>query len=264
MALKFSLIQTHEIEGPRNEMIAPETPEIAAENRRMVSPGLCVLIQHDTLGWILYDTGIDDQWRTGWNQTMLSLYNLKSHTNIENALSQFGLKPADIDLLILSHLHYDHAGNVKLFQNTKAGKQILISAAEAQEAFVKVNLDDTGYSGAYLKSEFLNLEGIGYKLIDQDIQLAPDIELFIQKGHTPGVIGMLLRTEHNGTFLFPSDAVYAKINYGPPPVLPGICADPEAFVQNIGKLEQLRIKHNATLVFSHEYNDFKKAPYFYD
>ena len=131
MALKFSLIQTHEIEGPRNEMIAPETPEIAAENRRMVSPGLCVLIQHDTLGWILYDTGIDDQWRTGWNQTMLSLYNLKSHTNIENALSQFGLKPADIDLLILSHLHYDHAGNVKLFQNTKAGKQILISEAEA-------------------------------------------------------------------------------------------------------------------------------------
>lgn len=264
MAVKFSIIRTHEIEGPRNEMIAPETPEIEKQNLRMVSPGLCVLIWHDELGWIMYDTGIANDWREDWNETMLSLYDLKQHTNIEQALAQFGLTAADINILIISHMHYDHAGNIRMFCNTKAGKHVIISEAEAKEAFVKVNLDDTGYSGAYLKREFLNLPGIGYDLIKEDMKLAPEIELFIQQGHTPGVIGLVLHTENHGSFLFPSDAAYSQRNFGPPITLPGICADPDAYIENIKKLTAIRDKYNATVVFSHDYSDMERAPYFYD
>ncbi len=264
MTVTFSLIETHLIEGPRNEMIKPESPEIEAENRRMISPGFCVLFRHEELGTVLYDTGISNRWEQSWNETMKRLYRLEANSDIAQKLGEFGLTAHDIDLLILSHMHYDHAGNVALFQGTKAGRNILISEAEAREAFVQVNLDDTGYSGAYLKREFLNLEGIGYRLLKEDAVLAPGVELFIQRGHTPGVIGLMLTTKNNGCFIFPSDAAYSSRNVGPPIVLPGICNAPEEYVENIRKLHRRQREHNATIVYSHDHNTLRKSPYFYD
>jgi glyoxylase-like metal-dependent hydrolase (beta-lactamase superfamily II) len=240
MALKFSLIETHLIDGLRNEMIAPETPEIEAENRRMIVPGFCVLIRHDTLGYILYDTGISNNWEETWTDQMKSMYTLRQNSDIKQKLWELDLTPGDIDLLIISHLHYDHAGNLYLFQGTKAGRKIVISGPEAREAFVVVNLDDAGYSGAYNKREFLNLEGIGYELIEEDIWLADDLQLFIQDGHTPGVLGMLLKTEKSGNFIFPSDAVYMQLNFGPPIKLPGIIKHQAAFLENIEKLSKIK------------------------
>jgi glyoxylase-like metal-dependent hydrolase (beta-lactamase superfamily II) len=264
MSLKFSLIETHLIDGLRNEMIAAETPEIEAENRRMIVPGFCVLIRHDTLGCILYDTGISNNWEETWTSQMKSMYTLRQNYDIKQKLLEFGLTPDDVDLVILSHLHYDHAGNVRLFQKTAAGRKILISGPEAREAFVAVNLDDTGYFGAYNKHEFLNLQGIGYELMEEDTWLADDLYLFIQNGHTPGVIGMLLKTKEHGNFIFPSDAVYMQLNFGPPIKLPGIVNNPGAFLKNIDRLHKMKEEYNAEIIFGHDYNDYKKSPHWYE
>lgn len=252
---------------PRNEIISPETPEIAAEQRRYAIIGYCVLIDHPVLGKVLYDTGCAYDWESSWNDTMKSLYHFVFINSLEDKLAELGLTPADIDLLIMSHLHYDHAGNLRLFQGTKAGKGVVISSAEAAEAFVKVNLDDTGYSGAYWKPELSNLKGITYRPIDSDLRLADDLELFIQNGHTPGVIGLIIRTEENGAFIFTSDAVYSAQNYGPPVVLPGFCVNPEAYKANVERLRNLQDEYNAQIVFSHDVEDlvkWKKSPYFYE
>ncbi len=265
--LRFSIIEMFLEDVPRNEIIAPETPEIAAEQRRYQIIGYCVLIDHPTLGKILYDTGCAFDWKESWNDTMKSLYRFIFINNLEEKLKELGVTPSDIDILIMSHLHYDHAGNLRLFQGTKAGRQVIISAPEAAEAFVKVNLDDTGYSGAYWKPEFQNLPGLAYRTIDRDTKLADDIELFIQRGHTPGVIGLVLHTEKSGSFIFTSDAVYSAKNYGPPVVLPGFCVDPDAYKANIDNLRKMQKEYNATVVFSHDVEDvakLKKSPHFYE
>jgi glyoxylase-like metal-dependent hydrolase (beta-lactamase superfamily II) len=49
-------------------------------------------------------------------------------------LAQLGLKPSDIDLLVLTHLHFDHAGNLYLFSGTKAGRQIIAHEEEIKQA----------------------------------------------------------------------------------------------------------------------------------
>ena len=262
---KFTIIETALWDVPRNEIIQAETPEIYQANLPHTIPGFVVLIQDEKIGNILWDTGIAVDWETTWPDQFFRDYSFHSFHRLDDKLAELGLSTDQIDLLICSHLHYDHAGNVKLFQNTKAGQQILISEAEAQEAFVKTAMSPNGVSGAYFRQELV-MDGIGYQTIHEDMWLSDDIFLFIQRGHTPGVIGLLIKTEENGYFLFPSDAVYSKLNYGPPVVLPGLCVDPDAYRANVEKLQQLQEKYDATIVFAHDTEDFKQwrlSPYVY-
>ena len=144
---KFTILETGLWDVPRNEIIAAETPEIYAENRRHTIPGFSVLIKDEKLGNILWDTGIAADWKETWPEQFLKDYSFHRLESLSEKLKEVGLTPADIDLLILSHLHYDHAGNIKLFKGTKAGANIMISEGEAHEAFVNVCMAPNGVSG---------------------------------------------------------------------------------------------------------------------
>ena len=254
---KLSIIETGLWDVPRNEIIQAETPDIYAQNRRHTICGHCVLVQDEKEGNILWDTGITSDWEMTWPEQFKKDYTFYKLSNLEEKLGELGLVPADIDLLICSHLHYDHAGNLKKFRHTRAGKRVLISEAEAHEAFVKVSMSPDGVSGAYFRNEMI-MDGIGYQTISEDTWVSDDVFLFIQRGHTPGVIGMLVRTEENGNFLFVTDGIYSKLNFGPPVVLPGLCVDPKSYMENIDRIRLLSEEYDAKIVFGHDVEDFKQ------
>lgn len=263
---RFTILDMFTEVVPFRELYSPEDPALDPGDKQYPIIGFCVLIQHPVLGNVLYDTGIDGEWKNNWNDEMLRIYNVQYINKLEDKLAEIGLKPEDIDLLILSHLHYDHAGNLRLFKNTKAGQRVIISDAEARSAFVAVNMDDTGYCGAYWKPEFLGLEGIKFELLKEDVKLADDLELFIQVGHTPGVIGLKLKTE-SGVYIFPSDAGQFTWNFDDPMIMPGFCADKEGYRNNIGLLRKMAEESGGKIVLSHDIEflkEWKLSPYFYE
>lgn len=70
-----------------------------------------------------------------------------------------------------------------------------------------------------------------------------------------------------GTAIFPSDAVYNSVNYGPPAVFPGMCACPKEFADSIEKCRKIAHKEQGTLFFSHDmdfYKRYKKSPEWYN
>lgn len=262
---RFSIIETGLWDVPRNEMIQAESPEIYASNLRHTISGFALLIQDSKLGNVLWDTGISTDWESVWPEQFKRDYSFHRLNRLDEKLSEMNLSVEDVDLLICSHLHYDHAGNIKLFRNAKAGKRILISEAEANEAFVKTAMQPDGVSGAYFRHEFI-MDGIGYQTIQENTWLSDDLFLFIQRGHTPGVIGLLIKTEENGYFLFPSDAIYSKLNFGPPVVLPGLCIDPASYSDNIEQVRKIQADYGAQIIFSHDVEAFQHwhlSPYFY-
>lgn len=112
-------------------------------------------------------------------------------------------------MLILSHLHFDHVGGLKYFAGTKGIKNIIVAEDELLSACRSVY---TGESGAYVKSLF-DVDGAVYKTITGEVHLADDITLFVQKSHTPGVIGMRLNTKSKGNIIVTSDTVYTRESY---------------------------------------------------
>lgn len=271
---RFTLLHLADFDAYKDEHITLSEKEKARNAKsRIVWPLNCyaVLIQHPVLGNILYDTGIDTGWAYRWPKNLAEDYPVHQSFDLKEKLREVGLYPDDIDLLIISHLHFDHAGNLRLFRGTKAGEGVLIQEAEARHAFMRANIFDPArieYRGdGYVRHEFNGLDGISFRLVDGDTRLADDLELLLLPGHTPGTMGLVVRTEKTGTSIFPSDAIYNAANYGPPAVLPGMCARPEEYGSSIEKCRQIALAENGTVFFSHDVNTFKtyrKSPEWYD
>ena len=176
-------------------------------------------------------------------------------------LLEKGLKPEDIDLLIISHLHFDHAGGLSHFVGTKAIQNVIVSEADLKEAYFSVM---TGNPGAYIRTLF-DVGGIQFKPIHETTKLADDLTLFIQKSHTPGVIGLILHTENHGNIIATSDTVYTAQSYRDQ-LPPGgtINKTTDEFFENIHRIQALEKEYDATLLFGHDIDQItdwaKKSP----
>ena len=73
------------------------------------------------IGYILFDTGCNPEGMAGaWPEALrANPYVAAPEQQLLCRLAQLGLKPADISVVVLSHLHLDHAGGVHFFPRAK-------------------------------------------------------------------------------------------------------------------------------------------------
>ena len=271
---RFTLLDMGDFDAYKAEHVTlTEREQLEDAHKRIVwpIPCYCVLVQHPVLGNVLYDTGIDDEYPLRWPENLLKEYPVRRFRGLKDPLAELGLSVEDIDQIILSHMHFDHAGNLRLFGGTKAGKDIMVQEEEARHGFLLSNIYDCEeiryrYDG-YVRHEFNGLGGISFRLVKGDVKLAEDLELIHLPGHTPGTMGLVVRTEGFGTAVFPSDAVYNAANYGPPAMLPGMCACPKEFGESIEKCRKIAEQEKGVVFFGHDvkdYQTYKKSPEWYE
>ncbi len=151
--------------------------------------------------------------------------------------------PEEIKAVILSHLHYDHAGNIGLFKHA--------------EVYVhKSEIDHEAVPGLSVP---LDRELLAKRchLVAEDQEFARGVRLITLPGHSYGVLGLVVETKNDGVLIFPSDAVYTRANYGPPAKLSGIVYDSLSFFESIEKVRRLAKQHSAKVMFPHDMEFFK-------
>ncbi len=88
-------------------------------------PAQCGLIRHPTRGWMLYDTGYAGHFFDATASFPARLYrdvlpvNLPAAEVLVTQLAGFGLTPADIGTVIVSHYHGDHIAGLRDFPNAR-------------------------------------------------------------------------------------------------------------------------------------------------
>jgi len=80
---------------------------------------------------------------------------------------------AGIDIVVNTHLHFDHCGGNHLF----AGKPIYVQRRELEDARSK---DD------YTIREWVDVPGVQYVPVDGELELLPGVRLLPAPGHTAG------------------------------------------------------------------------------
>jgi N-acyl homoserine lactone hydrolase len=226
-------------------------------------PVLSFLIITDKLK-VLYDTGCDPLGMSvHWPATVRSLflYQGSEDERIERRLASLGLACEDIDIVVASHLHYDHAGNIRLFNKAK----ILVHHKELSYALVTTHVAPQ-IDLAYSRHDF-DIEGLHWELVDEDLEIVPGLEVITLEGHSPGMLGLVVHLEETGTLICPGDAIYSRMNYGPPPRLPGTIYDSLGFHRTIAKVKRLQMKYHAKIFYPHDIGQFEgemlKSPNFY-
>jgi N-acyl homoserine lactone hydrolase len=198
-------------------------------------------------GRMLWDTSCPRDWETRWVPTGLHEFfpydQVSEEQYLDSRLKQLGLGPGDLDYVVLSHLHFDHAGNIRLFAG--AGPRLVVNDKEKEWAF---GYEGT-FNGAHLKADY---EGIEFGTVSGDIEFLPGVSFIEAPGHTPGTMAMQVDLPETGTMIFTSDAVYMGDAYGPPGTPAAIVNDLSAWYASVEKIRSIAEKSNAAVIFGHD------------
>ena len=209
-------------------------------------PSHCVLVDTPD-GKLLWDTSCPRDWEERWGPTGLQDFfpyeNVTEEEYLDSRLKALGVAPGDIDYVVLSHLHFDHAGNIRLFENTDA--KLVCSKPEKDFAFGI----DGPFAGAHLKADY---EGLEFETVDGDVDFLPGVSFIQTPGHTIGSMSMRVDLPDTGTMIFTSDAVYMGESYGPPAVPASIVNNLESFFGSVEKLRGIAEETDAMMVFGHD------------
>lgn len=123
------------------------------------------------------------------------------------ALRSVGVDPEDVDVVVLTHLHWDHCGNNHLFPRAK----FYVQRTELQYALGPDPASRKAYMSFLvgLNPPFL---GVKYEELDGDTQLFDGFRLVCLPGHSPGFQGVLVDTAQ-GRILIAGDAIFTYENF---------------------------------------------------
>lgn len=129
-----------------------------------------------------------------------------------DSLAALGVQPADIDVIVLSHLHFDHAGGIlKAFEPGVAPSLAFENASfvVGKTAWERALKPHTRDRASYIKEIPPLLEATGRLEIVSGTQsetLGPDYRFHISDGHSPGMIMSEIPTA-DGPIVFAGDLV---------------------------------------------------------
>ena len=127
----------------------------------------------------------------------------RNKASLEDALSRFGVRPQDIDLVIFTHLHWDHCYNLELL--TKA--IFWVQKEEIRYAVSPLPIHRVGYE-AGIKGLIPSWMSVfdRMNIVDGEEEILPGVSVVNLHGHTPGFQGVMIETE-KGRHLIAGDAI---------------------------------------------------------
>jgi len=147
-------------------------------------------------------------------------------------LREIGVELSDVELVICTHLHYDHCGCNQLF----AAARVLVQRRELEYALAP--------KSKLMEREFFSPTG-GFTppfdparcdLVDGDLELDGGLKLLALPGHTPGSQGVLVPTS-SGDLCLAGDLIMVQENFEQ--VLPvGLHTDVDAWYSSHEKLSE--------------------------
>jgi len=133
-------------------------------------------------------------------------YSRTEDQTIDRALERIGVGCAEIDVVINTHLHWDHCGANGLFPKA----EFIVQKAELESALNPPRV----YSGTYLRGV---IEATRFTQVEGEVEITPGVSVVPLPGHTEGLQGILVDSGGKRHFIC-GDAVglYQNLEANPP------------------------------------------------
>jgi glyoxylase-like metal-dependent hydrolase (beta-lactamase superfamily II) len=185
---------------------------------------------------VLLDTGIADL-----PPKLAPHYSVEREgRRIDKSLKSLGLEPKDIDLVVNTHLHLDHAGNNRMFRKAR----FIVQKGELDAAYDPPRWFRGGYFTELI-------EGVEFTEVQGDVKVAEGVSVIRTGGHTPGHQAVLVDAAPK-PFLYCGDIAAIRENIEKRN-LPGILWSPQEAAAAIGRFASMDVRH----VYSHDNTQMK-------
>jgi glyoxylase-like metal-dependent hydrolase (beta-lactamase superfamily II) len=167
---------------------------------------------------------------------------------LTDQLAQLGVKPEDVDVLGISHMHGDHIGQAAEFTNAR----LVIGRRDFEMLDGRPEDSLKGWRG--------QAKPVTLVTADTDVFGDGSVMALHLPGHTPDHLGLLVRLK-SGPVLLTGDLYHSTIAREKRAV-PGFNTSKEQTLQSMDRFEKLAKDTRARVVIQHEPNDIDKLPAF--
>lgn len=177
--------------------------------------------------------------------------------HLPNRLEQINVDPKEVDFVIASHLHLDHAGCLEYFTNATiivhddelSGAMKTYARNQQEGAYIWADID------AWVKN---NLKWRTIKKEEDNLKLVDGVRILnYGSGHAWGIIGLEIESAELGTIILASDAIYTKESIEDTLKPPGILYDSIGWTKSVEKIQRLAKEKNAQIWFGHDGEQFE-------
>ncbi len=203
---------------------------------------------------ILVDTGMCDSERASrWHHQGIQ----EPGQDMVSRVRALGIEPEEVELLILTHLHWDHTYKMKEFSQARCvvhRRELAFALDPIPQYYRSYEAYQLGLTAAF--------KGVEFELVEGERELLPGITVFPSFGHCPGHQAVEVRTER-GPYVIAGDAVMVYDNVKGDPEVGLPLVPPGRFTSALESWESLKaIVGRATHVLpGHEMRVFDREMY---
>ncbi len=198
---------------------------------------------------------VDNGNGTKFSEKLIDIYRLdNSQYDLKSSLQAHGLTTNDITDVILTHLHFDHAGGSTIKENGKAVPAFKNAKYYVQKAHWEQAMNPTERDRAsFFPDDYMPLKEHGVlELVDGEVELFPNISVMLVNGHTAAQ-QLPKITDGNSTLLYCCD-LFPTTSHIPLPFIMAYDLWPLTTLSDKKRILQMAIEGNWIVFFEHDPN----------
>lgn len=220
--------------------------KMPADHRNRVRLALTCLLVRTGEHNVLVETGVGDKFEPKFRD----IYAIDHSTTLPSELKKLGLAPEDIDVVINTHLHFDHCG----WNSRRAGGKVVptfpharyyVQRGEWEHALHPNDRDRVSYL-----EEFFRPPEAQTELLDGDREIVPGIRVEVVPGHTRDLECVRVESEGQEAY-FISDLVPTRAHLAYPWIMSFDLYPMETLANKKRLLPQLA-DQKALVIFPHD------------
>lgn len=221
--------------------------EPSPSHERVRCPVYNVVVDHPD-ATVLWDTGSHPDAADGhWPAESYDAFTHRGLRPLASDLDAAGYALDDVDAVVQSHLHLDHAGGLAAFAGTDV--PVYVHRREFEFAYLSAKTD--GGDPAYLAGDFDH--DLNWRLLTGERSTPfPDIDLVLVPGHSPGLVATVIHRDAD-TVLLAGDLGFVDENVEERRPMDGALVwNKAAWYEGIDRIEDVRRRYDATVLTGHD------------
>lgn len=201
---------------------------------------------------IVVDTGLG----TKLNDKARRIWQIEGEGGLVRGLATLGLAPEDIDLVIDTHLHADHAGGNTRFKEGSED-EVVATFPNAEYVVQRQEYEDAMHPNERTRATYypMNYQPLvergQMRLLEGDTELVPGLTGIVTPGHTPG--HMSVRIESNGEHAaFLCDLATYAVHFERLGWMTAYDVEPLVTLETKRIWQQWALENDALLIFPHD------------